>query len=327
MEKVKFGTLSDLSHLVSELSPYKTVILTNTTVEKLWLDKLDGFEAERIVIPDGEEHKNIETVKGIWAKLQELGFTRKSLLIGLGGGVITDIAGFVASTYMRGTMLGLVPTTLLAQVDAAIGGKTGINFNGKNMVGTFYLPDFVLIAHETLSTLPRVELLNGMAEVVKYGILDRKVYSLLKKLGSVEDLDRELVKACVEVKLRVVEEDLREGGKRRILNLGHTTAHAIEKLSNYTIKHGFAVAVGLMVAAKLGEVLYNFDPGKVEELLRKFELPTGLPFEPEKILGEMRLDKKAWYGRLTFVVPVEIGEVTIEEVEEDVVRRALEAVG
>ncbi|GAB6134766.1 3-dehydroquinate synthase [Thermococcus prieurii] len=277
MEGVKFGTLSDLSSLVSELSPYRTVVLTNTTVERLWLGKLKGIDAEAIVIPDGEEHKNIETVKEIWARLQGLGFTRKSLLIGLGGGVITDIAGFVASTYMRGTMLGLVPTTLLAQVDAAIGGKTGVNFNGKNMIGTFYLPDFVLIAHETLSTLPREELLNGMAEVVKYGVLDGNVHSLLKRLGSVEDIDPELVRACAGVKLRVVEEDLREGGKRRVLNLGHTTAHAIEKLSNYTIKHGFAVSIGLMVAARVGETLYGFDPGKVGELLEKFGLAYEAP--------------------------------------------------
>ncbi|WP_099211935.1 3-dehydroquinate synthase [Thermococcus henrietii] len=326
MEGVKFGTLSDLSSLVSELSPYRTVVLTNTTVERLWLGKLEGIDAETIVIPDGEEHKNIETVKEIWARLQGLGFTRKSLLIGLGGGVITDIAGFVASTYMRGTMLGLVPTTLLAQVDAAIGGKTGVNFNGKNMIGTFYLPDFVLIAHETLSTLPREELLNGMAEVVKYGVLDGNVHSLLKRLDSVDDVNPELVRACAGVKLRVVEEDLREGGKRRVLNLGHTTAHAIEKLSNYTIKHGFAVSIGLMVAAKVGETMYGFDPGKVGELLEKFGLPTRLPFEPDEVLREMRLDKKSWYGKLTFVVPVDIGEVTVEEVEEDVVRRALEAV-
>lgn len=326
MDNIRFGALSDIFSLVSNLSPHMTVVLTNTTVGSLWLEKLGELGAESIVIPDGEEYKNIETVKEIWRRLQELGFTRKSLLIGLGGGVITDIAGFVASTYMRGTMLGLVPTTLLAQVDAAIGGKTGVNFNGKNMVGTFYLPDFVLVAHETLSTLPREELLNGMGEVVKYGILSRDVYSLLKDLRSVEELDAALVKACVSVKMRVVSEDFRESGARRVLNLGHTTAHAIEKLSDYRIRHGQAVSIGLRVAAKVGEELYGFDSGKVEELLERFGLPTRLPFEPDDVLREMRLDKKAWYGRLTFVVPVEIGDVVVEEVDESLVRRALEAV-
>ncbi len=193
------------------------------------------------------------------------------------------------------------------------------------MIGTFYLPNFVLIAHETLSTLPEEEIRNGLGEVAKYALLDRKVYTLARNF---EGINETLIKQCALFKVEVVEKDLREGGLRRILNLGHTAGHAIEKLSNYGIKHGLAVSMGLMVASKVGEELYGFDSGKTEELLKKLGLPTGgaPPFRAEEILGgEMRLDKKAWYGRITFVIPVEIGDVVVEEVDDAVLKRALEA--
>ncbi|ACJ16622.1 3-dehydroquinate synthetase [Thermococcus onnurineus NA1] len=322
MEGLIFGSLEELPSVVEKLRPHRVVILTNTTLERLWLGKvMELVGGEAIVIPDGEEHKRLETAVNVWNMLVDMGFTRRSLLVGLGGGVVTDLAGFIASTYMRGTMLGLVPTTLLAQVDAAIGGKTGVNFRGKNMIGTFYLPDFVLIAHETLSTLPGEEVLNGLGEVAKYAVLKGKIYGMVRKFPG---MTPELVRECALFKAKVVEEDFMEAGKRRILNLGHTTAHAIEKLSDYRIKHGLAVAMGLMVAAKVGEHLYGFDAGKVEELLNAFGLPTRHPFEAGEIVREMRLDKKAWRGRLVFVVPEDIGKVHVEEVGEEVVKRALE---
>ncbi|AHF79878.1 3-dehydroquinate synthase [Thermococcus paralvinellae] len=320
---IEEGGIKKLKSIVDELSPYKTIVITNTTLEKLWLDKiLDQISAIPIIIPDGEEFKSLETAQQIWKKLIEIGFTRKSLIIGLGGGVITDLAAFVASTFMRGTYLGLLPTTLLAQVDAAIGGKTGINFEGKNIIGTFYLPNFVLIDPETLKTLPKVEILNGFGEVVKYGILDSGVY---EKLRSFREIDEELIRECVNVKLRIVEEDLRESGKRRILNLGHTVGHAIEKVSNYKIKHGLAVAIGLMASALIAEKINGFDSGKVEELLDRFGLPKRHNFEPKELLKAMKIDKKAWYGRLVFILPEDIGKVFIEEIDEKVVLAVLEA--
>lgn len=320
---VEKGSIKKLKSIVDELSPYKTAVITNTTLEKLWLDKiLDQINAVPIVIPDGEEFKSLETAQQIWRKLIEIGFTRKSLIIGLGGGVITDLAAFTASTFMRGTYLGLIPTTLLAQVDAAIGGKTGVNFEGKNIIGIFYLPNFVLIDPETLKTLPKVEISNGFGEVVKYGILDLGVY---EKLKSFREIDEELIRECVNVKLRIVEEDLRESGKRRILNLGHTVGHAVEKASNYRIKHGFAVAIGLRASALIAENISGFDSGKVEELLDKFDLPKRHSFEPKELLKAMKIDKKAWYGRLVFILPEEIGRVTIREVDEKVVLAVLEA--
>ncbi|AAL81815.1 3-dehydroquinate synthase [Pyrococcus furiosus DSM 3638] len=330
MEGIIFGDLSTLPDLLSSLSPYKVVVLTNTTLKELWLEEvltwLKEFKPQTIVVPDGEKYKDLDTVRYIWEKLLEMGFTRRSLLIGLGGGVITDIAGFVASTYMRGTYLGLVPTTLLAQVDAAIGGKTGINFYGKNIIGTFYLPKFVLICRDFLKTLPMVEILNGLAEVVKYGILDKEVYNAIKTMNSPREIvEREdIIKKSVAVKLRIVEEDLKENGKRRVLNLGHTVGHAIEKISDYKIKHGFAVSMGLVVEAKIGEILYGFDSGKVVEILTKFGLPVKIPFDPYTTLQAMKIDKKAWYGKIVIVVPVEIGKANIEEVDEKIILQALE---
>ncbi len=316
------GSLKKLKKLVEEVSPYKTVVITNTTLEKLWLNEiLDQIDAIPLVTPDGEEFKSLNTVEKIWKKLIEIGITRKSLIIGLGGGVVTDLAAFVASTFMRGTYLGLIPTTLLAQVDAAIGGKTGINFEGKNTIGTFYLPNFVLIDPENLKTLPKIEILNGFGEIIKYVILDRNVFN---KLNSLKNLDEELIKECVNVKLKIVKEDLRERGKRRVLNLGHTVGHAIEKVSGYRIKHGFAVSIGLMASALIAEKINGFDSGIVEKLLEKFELPKKHSLDSKKLLKAMKSDKKSWYGKLTFVLPEEIGKVSIENVSERTVLKVLE---
>ncbi|MDK2853144.1 MAG: 3-dehydroquinate synthase [Thermococcaceae archaeon] len=316
------GSIKKLKSFVDELSPHKTAVITNTTLEKLWLGKiLEQVSATPIVIPDGEEFKSLETARQIWKELLEIGFTRKSLIIGLGGGVVTDLAAFVASTFMRGTYLGLIPTTLLAQVDAAIGGKTGINFEGKNIIGTFYLPEFIIIDPETLKTLPEVEILNGLGEVVKYGILDPGVYRKLKSFGGI---DEGLIGECINVKLRIVEKDTRERGRRRILNLGHTVGHAIEKVSGYRIKHGFAVSIGLMASALIAEKINGFDSGKVEELLDRFNLPKKHSFEPKELLKVMKMDKKAWYGRLVFVLPEDIGKVAVMEVDEKTASAVLE---
>lgn len=171
-----------------------------------------------------------------------------------------------------------------------------------------------------------VEILNGLAEVVKYGILDKEVYNAIKTMNSPREIvEREdIIKKSVAVKLRIVEEDLKENGKRRVLNLGHTVGHAIEKISDYKIKHGFAVSMGLVVEAKIGEILYGFDSGKVVEILTKFGLPVKIPFDPYTTLQAMKIDKKAWYGKIVIVVPVEIGKANIEEVDEKIILQALE---
>ena len=324
MSSIVIGRIDLLEELILRISPFKVVLLTNEVLAKLWLPNIPGNFDDVIVMPDGEKHKNVYSAIRIWNRLHKIGFTRKSLLIGLGGGVITDLAGFVASTYMRGTYLGFMPTTLLAMVDAAIGGKTGVNFNGKNLLGTFYLPDFVLIDLAFLRTLPKEELVNGFGEVVKYGVLDEEVYNMLEKLRSVDQIEPRLIKKCIDVKLRIVKEDLKERGKRMLLNLGHTLGHAIEKVSKYSVKHGLAVTIGLMGSALIGEKLYGFDAHKVERLLDRFGLPKIHSFNPQALLEAVKLDKKAWYGKPVFVIPIEIGKLVIARVDENLILEVLE---
>ncbi len=189
-EKIAIGKEinRNLPEMVDDISPHKTVIITDSRVKDLWLDEiLSRIEAESLVIPEGETNKSLENVKKIWNQLLEMDFTRKSLIIAMGGGMITDISAFISSTFKRGTHLGLIPTTLLSQVDAAIGGKTGINFNGKNMIGTFYEPDFVLIDTHFLETLPREEVKNGLGEVLKYALLSSEIYELVQESKKVND--------------------------------------------------------------------------------------------------------------------------------------------
>ncbi|MFP4001876.1 MAG: 3-dehydroquinate synthase [Thermoplasmata archaeon] len=311
-----------LPEMIDDISPYKTVVITDSRVEDLWLDDiLSRIEAESIVIPEGEENKSLENVKRVWSELLETDFTQKSLVLALGGGMITDISAFISSIFKRGTKLGLIPTTLLAQVDAAIGGKTGIDFNGKNMIGTFYEPDFVLIDPVFLETLPEEEIRNGFGEIIKYGLLTEDVYELLRENG--RSLDVKLIRRCVEFKRDIVRKDLEENDIRRVLNLGHTVGHGIEKLSNYEIKHGEAVSIGLMVNSIIAEDMFGFDPSITKELLDRFDLPSQHDFAPEKILGSMRDDKKNWFDETVMVLPKSIGEVEIKEVGDELILKSL----
>lgn len=318
------GSLRFIEREIERLEPFKVGVVTNTTVGRLWLSKLEEYirPNEVFYIGDGERFKNISTVVKLWRKLIYANFTRKSLLIGYGGGVVGDIAGFVASTFMRGMMFAQIPTTLLAQVDASIGGKTGINFYGKNLIGTFYQPLFIMIDIDFLTTLPMKEFLNGMAEVIKYGVIyDKSFFSYIR--GNVERIKErdkscllELVKRSVEIKVKIVEEDERESGLRRILNFGHTIGHGIEKVSNYRIKHGFAVSIGMILECKLAEALTGFSETEaVKHLLESFGLPTHTHFKLTDIVKAMICDKKAWYGKLAFALPKEIGRVEIVEVD------------
>ncbi|MFW6040961.1 MAG: 3-dehydroquinate synthase [Thermoplasmatota archaeon] len=324
-EKITIGKniVSSIDKLIDSISPFKSVVITDTKVEDLWLDKITGrIEAKPIVISEGERYKTLETVKYIWKVLLDMNFTRKSLIIALGGGVVTDLSAFVSSTFKRGTKLGLIPTTLLGQVDAAIGGKTGINLNGKNMVGTFYEPDFVLIDTVFLNTLPREELQNGFGEVIKYGLLTNQVKKLLLKNTDRKSIN--LIEKCVEYKDDVVQRDLEERGIRRVLNLGHTVGHAIEKLSNYSIKHGNAVSIGLMVNSLISEEIYGFDSSITSELFKKYDMPLSHDFSPKDILEAMKDDKKNWYEDIVLVLLRDVGDIEIENVDHDIILNALE---
>lgn len=272
-----------------------------------------GHEVTLGEVPDGEAAKSAEVAAGLWALLGSAGFTRSDAVVSLGGGATTDLAGFIAATWLRGVAVVHLPTTLLGMVDAAVGGKTAIDTaEGKNLVGAFHAPAGVLCDLSALATLPREELASGMAEVVKTGfIADPRILELVETSGDgALDPDgavlRELVERSVRVKAGVVAADLREAGGREVLNYGHTLAHAIEKVEGYTWRHGDAVSVGLVYAAELSAAVGRLDPSVVARhraVLSGLGLPTAYARArwPE-LLAAMRVDKKARGSRLRFVV-------------------------
>jgi len=281
-----------------------------------------GFEAVLAGVPDGEDAKRIEVASWIWGLLGQADFTRTDTVIGFGGGAATDLAGFVAATWLRGVPLIQVPTTLLGMVDASIGGKTGINTTeGKNLVGSFYAPIAVFCDVNTLATLPRNELLAGFGEVVKYGfIADESILAAIEAdVESATDVNSEafleIVAKCVAIKARVVSEDFKEAGLREILNYGHTLGHAIELAERYTWRHGAAISVGMMFVAELARLNGRLSDAVVDRhrsILQSLGLPVTYRADKfEQLLGAMQRDKKSRAGTLRFVVLDGIGKPTI----------------
>ena len=272
-----------------------------------------GHRVTAIAVPDGESAKDLVQAERAWDALGSAGFTRTDAVVGVGGGTCTDLAGFVAATWLRGVRLVQVPTSTLGMVDAAIGGKTGINtHSGKNLVGAFHQPAGVVCDLSTLETLPLDEHRTGLAEVVKTGfIADGALLDLIdadptEALRPTGNLTRELVERSVRVKAEVVSADPREAGRREILNYGHTLGHAIERREAYRWRHGDAISVGLVYAAALGRLSGRLDDATAARharLLRALDLPTSYPAEawPE-LLEAMRIDKKSRADRLRFIV-------------------------
>jgi 3-dehydroquinate synthase len=307
-------------------------VVTNPTIGALYFGQVRdslaraGFAVHRIDIPDGEEFKNIETLKGIYGRLIEAGLDRGSFMLALGGGVVGDTAGFAAATYLRGIPFVQVPTTLLAQVDSSVGGKTGINHEkGKNLIGAFYQPVSVLVDVATLDTLPRREYLSGMAEVVKYGVtLDGDLFDCIagnasRLLARDSECLLKVIQRCCELKASIVAQDERETGLRAVLNYGHTFGHAVETLTGYTVfTHGEAVAIGMVQAAKISEHLGYSDPTATERiivLLENLGLPTSLPLFSAIAYEEALLrDKKVRDRGLSFVFNKGIGDYRIDRV-------------
>jgi len=310
----------------------KIAFITNPTVKKLYgqrvVDSLKaaGFLVLSIEIPDGEQYKTLDWANAIYSALLINSFDRKSALVALGGGVIGDLTGFAAATFMRGVPFVQVPTTLLAMVDSSVGGKTGVNHAmGKNMIGAFYQPKKVLMDLDVLKSLPRSEFLAGMAEVIKYGVIwDASFFEYLdRKREKILALDPDalshIIQRSCEIKAEVVSKDEREGGLRAILNFGHTVGHAIETAENYTMRHGEAVAIGMVYASKLAHNTGICDasvPERVEKLIKSCGLPTNLAALSRKpsvteLMDTMRIDKKAEGGQVKFVLPKKIGEVVI----------------
>ncbi|WP_028922940.1 3-dehydroquinate synthase [Pseudonocardia acaciae] len=272
-----------------------------------------GLDAHRAEVPDAEEGKTLGVTGFCWEVCGQVGLSRRDAVIGLGGGAVTDLAGFVAATWMRGIRVVHVPTTLLAMVDAAVGGKTGINTGaGKNLVGAFHEPAAVLVDLDTLRTLPPHELRPGMAEVVKAGfIADPAILELVeadpeRALDPAGDALPELVRRSIQVKADVVSADLRESSLREILNYGHTLGHAIERREDYRWRHGDAVSVGLVFAAELARAAGRLDDATADRhrtVLRALGLPVGYrPDALPELVDSMALDKKAKAGMLRFVV-------------------------
>lgn len=278
-----------------------------------------GLNASLIDFPAGESSKNIKTVTDIAGKLMESGADRETCLIALGGGVVGDVAGFVASVFMRGVPYIQIPTTLVAQVDSSIGGKTGVDLSqGKNLVGTFYQPAAVFANLSFLDTLPEKEFNNGLAEMIKYGIIDdEKMFRTLEdNMEAVKSKDSKLmaglVENCCQIKKSVVEIDEKEHGLRRILNYGHTIGHSLEAISRYSITHGEGVALGMIAAARISEkmgYLKNNEDERIEALIRQAGLPVRIPksLSSEKIISQLKMDKKKKGDVIHFVLLKKIG--------------------
>lgn len=306
----------------------RLVIVTDEHVGKHYAPQTNDI----ITIPVGEQHKNLTTVAHIYQKLVALGADRQTTLVALGGGVVGDITGFVAATYMRGIDFVQCPTSLLAMVDASVGGKTGVDLpEGKNLVGAFKQPTAVIADLDTLKTLPPEEMAAGMAEVIKHGlILGGELWA---DLFQGQNLSwQNLVSRAIQVKIDIVQEDPFENGRRAVLNLGHTFAHAIEQVSRYAVRHGEAVAMGLVAAAHLSAQLELCDSvwqGKIEQVLQKALLPTRIPayLSPDLLWQAMGRDKKKAGHLVRFVLMREAGEVFLsDEVTAKAVYRTLTAV-
>ena len=322
------GILNAAELVPADLAHRDTLVVTNTTVAPLYLDKLicclHGRRTETLLLPDGEQYKTLESFTRIIDRLAELAYHRDAVLIALGGGVIGDLTGFAAACYQRGIALVQVPTTLLAQVDAAVGGKTAVNHAaGKNLIGAFYQPRAVIADTATLATLSEREYRAGLAEVVKYGAgLDAGFFAWLES-HSQKLVDRnaatltEAVMRCCSIKAAIVAEDEREAGRRALLNLGHTFAHAIETGTGYgQWLHGEAVAVGIIMAAELSVRLGRLQQGdasRVRALLEAFGLPGQPPPIGARAMRElMAMDKKVSAGRLRLVLFDGLGASSME---------------
>ncbi len=300
-----------------------------------------GFSPSLVVVPAGETAKSLKTVQTCYDLLAAHRLERKSFIVALGGGVVGDLAGFVAATYLRGIAFVQVPTTLLAQVDSSVGGKVGVNLKaGKNLVGAFYQPRVVLCDLDTMRTLPEREFRAGFAEVIKYGIIyDARLFAQLER-DLPKLLRREpqtlaaVVARCCEIKADVVGQDETENGLRAVLNFGHTIGHAIENISGYgKYLHGEAISIGQVATAKLSSELVGLsggDAGRIRDLFKHAGLPTQIKLKPaqrQKLFAAMKLDKKVSGGEIKFVLARKIGKVIWgQRVPENLINRALDEI-
>ena len=338
------GALANLAaHIANVTERTRCAVISNATVFELYGNRVmdylakNGFDGYYIEIPDSETAKSLEVAGNVCHQMLAKGLDRDSIVIALGGGVVGDLAGFVAATFMRGIPIIQVPTTLLAQVDSSIGGKCAVDHPlGKNLIGMFHQPLAVISDPDVLLTLAKEDLRSGMGEVIKYGMIsDPDLFELLEtRAGDVlaRDIDVlcDIVERCSAIKANIVSQDEKDHGLRRILNFGHTFGHAVETGKEYRgISHGEAVAVGMVFATRLSLNLGLVDETVLDRLLgllEAYDLPISITSDLkfEELLATMRLDKKAIGGNMKFVLPTEMGNVIIkDDITEDQIIRTM----
>ncbi len=329
MEKITVQGQSGMSQLfigelIKDISDYlpqgKIIIITDEQVNSLYSAIFQSYDI--ILIGQGEQMKTLSTVESVYDRLQELEVDRSTFILGVGGGMVCDVAGFVSSTYLRGLPFGFVPTTLLAQVDASVGGKNGVNFSGfKNRIGTINQPQFVLCDSTFFNTLPEREFRSGLGEVVKHALIaDTDMFNYIEEhIDDILALNpyamQRLVLDSLRIKSAVVSRDEREQGERRLLNFGHTVGHIIEEHS--LLNHGEAVSVGMVIAAKISHhlgLLPNNDLQRIIKLLQRLGLPVTSPIPAEQIIQTLSMDKKCEDNHLHFVLLNNIGHAEIRKV-------------
>lgn len=330
---IERGVLDKIGEYAKSLSrAQKVCVVSDTNVAPLYLDRVkaslddSGFSVVSHVFEAGEERKHLGTISEIYRTLADFGLTRRDIIVALGGGVCGDMAGFAAASYLRGIDFIQVPTSLLAQVDSSVGGKTGVDLpQGKNLVGAFHQPVAVLIDPDTLSTLPQGFITDGMGEVIKYGcIKDAEFFDFLCENNAPEHIEQ-VIETCVSIKRDVVSRDEKEAGERMLLNFGHTLGHAIEKLGGFTeISHGMAVAIGMVMICRAGEKHQLTSPGtadRVRELCRKYNLPTTTDYSFGELAKAAAGDKKTAGGAISLVMLEKLGssftqKVSLDELEQ-----------
>ena len=324
---VRIGT-GFIDNIGDEIAPLmsgkKVMVVSDDKVFGIYGDRVvksleeSGYTVFTSVFQNGEDSKNITNYEKLVEALFEAQLSRKDLVIAVGGGVVTDLAGFAAATYQRGIGLVMVPTTLLAAVDASVGGKNGINLShGKNQIGTFYQPGVVLCDIETLHSLPREEYINGCAEIIKYAMIENEGLFELIRDNEIMDKYEEIITRCVTIKRDYVEADEFDVGKRMMLNFGHTIGHAVEGCSGYTIPHGRAVAIGMAAITKAAVVNgYCTEDTRMQldELLEQYNLLDELKYKAEDLMQYVKVDKKNSSGMLRIVIPKAIGSCWIKEI-------------
>ncbi len=331
-KKVTYYFDADFSYLEQITLKENTILITDENVFQLQQQKFEGWKT--IVIKAGEEHKQQSTVDAIVKQLIEMEADRKTFIVGVGGGVVTDITGYAASVYMRGVKFGFVPTTILAMVDASIGGKNGVDVGVyKNLVGMIKQPEFLLFDYSLLKTLPFEQWVNGFAEVIKHAcIKDAVLFATLEKF-SLHDfttdttLLAELIEKNVHIKTAVVVNDEFEQGERKLLNFGHTIGHAIENL--HQLLHGHAISIGMVAACNLSEQINGFhfeEAIRIVKLLAKYHLPVDVETEYDKVFEVLKMDKKRSKKEMNFILLNKIGEAVIKPINLDELHKHLKEI-